>query len=78
MCDHGEDKGNTCLDWFPFGDVYMCECGAILDLADERNFKYDGAWHTMTPSELKSAFRAYGDEIKTKVIAAVNDVKLRH
>jgi len=77
MCDHDDDKGKTFLDWFPVGEVYMCECGALIDIDDEHNFRDGDELNAMTPDELKSAFRAYGDEIKAKIIAAVRDIDLR-
>jgi len=50
-CDHGADKSIMCVDFMPLGDVYMCECGALVDLMDERN--YGNVIHAMTPQELK-------------------------
>jgi hypothetical protein len=35
-CDHGTTKKETYIPAFDcVGEVYMCECGALLNIADE-------------------------------------------
>lgn len=46
MCKHNVNEPAEYLDVLrDYGDIYMCECGAIYDLMDERNYKGD----EMTP-----------------------------
>lgn len=54
MCDHGGDKKFSYLDILNFGEIYMCECGVLIDISQ-------GDGNTpMTPDELQRAIR---DEI---------------
>jgi len=34
MCDHSEYKDATYLPVFTLHEIYMCECGVLIDLSD--------------------------------------------
>lgn len=53
MCNHDENKQTTCLTFLDFHghEIYMCECGALIDIADKKN--YSEPFYPMTPEELR-------------------------
>ena len=76
-CDHGDDKPATYLNVFDLiGEIYMCECGALLDI-DKRD-AYDGdKTRAMTPAELTECIQELIDEklktAKSKIVRAVEE-----
>lgn len=56
-CDHGDDKQHTYLDFMPLGEVYMCECGVLIDLCNESNFP--APFTPMSPAALEAQFKAH-------------------
>ena len=75
MCNHDENKSSTYLDVFgTVGEVYMCECGALIDIEAEKN--YDNPTHPMTPQELidlvERLVNEKIDEIRAKVNKAIS------
>ena len=57
MCNHGDDKRHTYIPILdPAGEIYMCECGAMVNLMDQRNLKGDlDTLHVMNADDLTSA-----------------------
>jgi hypothetical protein len=71
MCDHGEGKDTTYLPIFnDVGEVYMCECGALIDIANPKNFKEPS--YAMTAAELNEALR---DLINGKIDNLLHDAE---
>lgn len=52
MCDHKDDKQSTYVSILDIcgHEVYMCECGALVDISAEKN---SNACEAMTPPELE-------------------------
>jgi len=53
MCNHDETKTAYYLSFldFPGYEIYMCECGALIDIANLKN--YGDPVHPMTPDEIQ-------------------------
>jgi len=58
MCNHDNEKESTWLERMPSGEVYMCECGALIDITQKRNHKDQGTFSPMTADELEAQFEA--------------------
>ena len=72
MCDHSDDKHCTYMEIFDkIAEVYMCECGALIDVNSERGLKDN----SMTPGELTMLVQELLNEkvnaIKTAVMSAI-------
>ncbi len=73
VCDHGEEK--TCT--FIYGlsihgaEVYMCECGALIDIAAEKNYN---AKLAMTPSELCQLMTEFVLHVQDEVVESLHAV----
>ena len=73
MCDHGNDKDCTYIKVFGnLAEVYMCECGALVNLDDTRA---RGGYRAMTPGELAELVQELLDDkfeaIRNKVKEAI-------
>ena len=56
MCNHDENKDTTYMPIFnDSGEVYLCECGALIDIANEKNYRE--TLHPMTAEEITEAVR---------------------
>lgn len=55
MCDHSDDKQHVYLQIIdhPDFEVYVCECGALTNINDPKNYKGDPC-HAMTATEIES------------------------
>jgi len=67
MCDHSEDKGCTLIKGFGGGtNIYMCECGALIDIGQPRNFS-SKVNSMMTPDELEYELKLIRDKIYAEI-----------
>ena len=53
-CLHDDTKGNTLLGCFTVDDheIYLCECGALVNLLDSRNLQAGHVMIAMTAKEI--------------------------
>jgi len=52
-CKHGEEVPHVyleCLD-YPGYEVYLCQCGALINIRDRRNFSGE-TWHMMDAKDI--------------------------
>ena len=77
MCDHSYHKSATYLSAFGAGrDIYMCQCGALLDAASAEN-------QSMTPEEVNALVTAtvqkrVADKVemmKAKILKALEEME---
>ena len=77
MCNHGDDKKLTYLAIMdPAGEIYMCECGALINLSDTAAYVDDYHQRAMMADELKAAISLIALEAirhaKGGILRAVN------
>lgn len=53
QCNHDSSKADRFVFCTPTKEVFMCECGVLIDILADKN-SHDPI-HPMTPDELKAA-----------------------
>lgn len=78
MCDHGDDKGNTWLMKadVPGYEVYVCECGALINIQDKKN--YDKAQYAMTSEEIEEMIECILVDMKMKLGMSLTQYMVLH
>ena len=70
-CDHGNDKSCAFLGFMPLGEVYMCECGALVDVSNEGNYRDPFA--PMSPAELEAQFKAHAQAVVRIIVKNIEE-----
>lgn len=69
-CMHDDNCKYTLITNLKTGEVYMCECGALIDLRADKNFR---ARIVMTPDELMERLREDKNTLLERVLKATVD-----
>lgn len=57
MCDHRENKAAVFIEGLSLSaqyEVYMCECGVLIDILDDKNLGSAGPVYPMNAMELEA------------------------
>lgn len=78
MCDHNDGLQHIYLGCFdcPGYEIYMCECGALVNVQDKRNYTGD-EYVVMTPEDIEmmmlQILRDYKSGLMDKISRAIKD-----
>lgn len=55
-CLHDDTKGHIFLGCFTATghEIYLCECGALVNISEPKNYQADHAQHAMTAEEISA------------------------
>jgi hypothetical protein len=71
MCDHNFETGNfsyvKAFDHLREHEIYMCECGALVDISAAKNTDRTNAMLPMTPDEISDLLSAHTRYVADKV-----------
>lgn len=78
MCNHEDSKNAEYLEEFdyPGYEIYVCECGALLNIQDKRN--WNPPYQPMTADEIKEMLESVIHPIMQTLDDTMTELKLKY
>lgn len=79
MCNHDEKKNKEYLEVFDFlgYEIYRCECGALFNIQDKRNYTMENV-HVMTADEITKMMEETIHPIMQTIDDTMTELKLKY
>ena len=79
MCNHDDNKNAEYLEVFDFlgYEIYRCECGALFNIQDERNYTMETV-HVMTADEITKMMEEIIHPVMQTIDDTMTELKLKY